>query len=133
MPGPWNDATDRQLLLSIIHLSAPQLPQWNQVAALMGEGYTAESTRQHFQKMRKDCKAKFGDLGNATPGPETKSTPRKSKTAKANGETPSKSTGKRKSKKDVADEQDDEEVQSPSKKVKSDCAGHGGEEELDFV
>lgn len=28
MPGPWNDATDRQLLLTIIHLSAPQLPKW---------------------------------------------------------------------------------------------------------
>lgn len=45
MPGPWNDATDKQLLLGIIHLTAPQLPKWDQVAALMGDGFTAESVR----------------------------------------------------------------------------------------
>jgi len=46
MPGgPWNDSTDRQLLLSIIHLTGAPLPKWDQVAAMMGEGYTAESTR----------------------------------------------------------------------------------------
>jgi len=46
MPGgPWNDATDRKLLLTIIHLSTPQLPKWDRVATLMGNGYTAESTR----------------------------------------------------------------------------------------
>lgn len=45
MPTPWNDSTDRKLLLTIIHLSAPQLPKWDQVASMMGEDYTAESTR----------------------------------------------------------------------------------------
>lgn len=43
--GPWNDSTDRQLLLTIIHLTAPQLPKWDKVAELMGEGFTAESVR----------------------------------------------------------------------------------------
>jgi len=45
MPSPWNDTTDRQLLLTIIGLTAPQLPKWDQVATLMGEGFTAESVR----------------------------------------------------------------------------------------
>lgn len=45
MPGPWNDTTDRLLLLSIIHLTAPQLPKWDEVAKMMGPGFTAASTR----------------------------------------------------------------------------------------
>jgi len=45
MPSPWNDTTDRQLLLTIIGLTAPQLPKWDQVATLMGEGFMAESVR----------------------------------------------------------------------------------------
>lgn len=43
--SPWNDTTDRKLLLTIIKLTSPQLPKWEQVADLMGEGFTAESTR----------------------------------------------------------------------------------------
>ena len=45
MPVAWTDASDKKLLLSVIHLGAPQLPKWEQVAELMGEDYTAESTR----------------------------------------------------------------------------------------
>ncbi len=51
MPSrPWTDATDRQLLLSIIHLTGTTLPKWEKVADLMNgacatDGYTAESTR----------------------------------------------------------------------------------------
>ena len=44
-PNPWNDATKSRLFLAIIHLTAPRLPNWAEVAALMGEGFTAESTR----------------------------------------------------------------------------------------
>ena len=44
-PGGWTDSTERNLLLTIIHLTAPQLPKWDQVATLMGDGFTAESTR----------------------------------------------------------------------------------------
>ncbi len=43
--SPWNDNTDRQLLLTIIHLQQASAPKWDQVASLMGEGFTAESTR----------------------------------------------------------------------------------------
>ncbi|KAK3068572.1 hypothetical protein LTR53_013755 [Teratosphaeriaceae sp. CCFEE 6253] len=89
MPNnPWNDTTDRQLLLTIIHLTGTALPKWDQVASLMGEGFTSESTRQHFQKMRKECKTKFGapaTAGSAGTSP-AKGTPRKRKTA--DGETP---------------------------------------------
>ncbi|KAK4899292.1 hypothetical protein LTR27_003524 [Elasticomyces elasticus] len=103
MPGPWNDATDRQLLLSIIHLTNNTLPKWDKVAEMMGDGYTAESTRQHFQKIRKETKSKFGEPG----------TPAKGKAA--NGDT-TKSTGKRKGTDTAADDHDDDE--SPSKKPK---------------
>ena len=85
--------------------------------------------------MRKDCKAKFGDPGDTTPTPSAKSTPRKPKTAKANGETPNKSTGKRKSNKDVPleHEQDDEEAGSPVKKVKSESIKYDGDGDFDLV
>lgn len=43
--GSWTDTTDKQLLLTVIQLSAPARPKWEQVAALMGEGYTSESVR----------------------------------------------------------------------------------------
>ncbi|KAK3117534.1 hypothetical protein LTR53_000960 [Teratosphaeriaceae sp. CCFEE 6253] len=85
---PWNDATDRQLLLTIVHLTGTALPKWDQVARLMGEGFTSESTREHFQKMRKECRAKFGapaSAGSEGTSP-AKGTPRKRKTA--DGETP---------------------------------------------
>ncbi|TKA73000.1 hypothetical protein B0A55_05216 [Friedmanniomyces simplex] len=117
MPTPWSDATDRQLLLSIIHLTGTSLPKWDKVAELMNaacasEGYTAESTRQHFQKMRKECKAKFGEPGSgaAVDG----GTPGKRKAA---GEGTPKSTGKRNGAREVGGDHDDDEV-SPSKKVK---------------
>ncbi|KAK5713146.1 hypothetical protein LTR15_011508 [Elasticomyces elasticus] len=100
MPGPWNDATDRQLLLSIIHLTNTTLPKWDKVAEMMGDGYTAESTRQHFQKIRKETNSKSSGPGTPIPGKAVK--------------TP-KSTGKRKGADTAGDHDDDE---SPSKKPK---------------
>ncbi|KAK5155309.1 hypothetical protein LTR04_005857 [Oleoguttula sp. CCFEE 6159] len=92
--GPWSDSTDKRLLLIIITLTAPGLPKWDQVASFMGDSYTAESVRQHFQKIRKESAVEFGTQGISGP-----STPRKSAN-KAGGAvtTPSsKSTnGKRK-------------------------------------
>lgn len=41
----WTDTTDKQLLLAVIQLTAPGTPKWELVAAMMGEGYTAESVR----------------------------------------------------------------------------------------
>ncbi|KAK5706798.1 hypothetical protein LTR97_001790 [Elasticomyces elasticus] len=113
MPGPWNDATDRQLLLSIIHLTNTTLPKWDKVAEMMGDGYTAESTRQHFQKIRKETKTKFGEPGTPVAG----------KTGKA-AKMP-KSTGKRKGDHDTAGDHDDEE--SPSKKPKGESKGKAAE------
>ncbi|KAI7085759.1 hypothetical protein KC356_g5584 [Hortaea werneckii] len=120
MPSsPWNDATDRQLLLAIIHLTAPQLPKWDQVAAMMGNGFTAEAVRQHFQKMRKDSRAQLGETATTKKGGNsTKSTPRKPKAPTGNGETPSKS-GKRKEASNGPDEADDDDMESPTKKMKA--------------
>ncbi|KAK3673547.1 hypothetical protein LTR78_006451 [Recurvomyces mirabilis] len=126
MPNsPWTDAADRQLLLAIIHLTAPQLPKWDQVADLMGDGFTAESVRQHFQKLRKESKAELGDAtgvaANEKGNLPTNSTPRKPKVAK--DATPAKSTGKRKGMKNLGhDGDDDEDDASPSKKVKGEDA-----------
>lgn len=78
---------------------------------------------QHFQKLRKDSKAEFGEPGSEISTSAAKGTPRKPKAAKTNGETPSKSTGKRRSKKDVEVEQHDDEGESPSKKIKSEGEG----------
>ncbi|TKA77589.1 hypothetical protein B0A49_01742 [Cryomyces minteri] len=70
--GPWSDSTDKRLLLIIITLTAPGLPKWDQVASFMGDGYTAESVRQHFQKIRRESAAELGTQGTSGP-----STPRK--------------------------------------------------------
>ena len=43
--SPWTDATERKMLLTIIHLTAPQLPKWEKVQELMGEDFTANAIR----------------------------------------------------------------------------------------
>ena len=45
MPSTWTDAAERKLLLTIIHITAPQPPKWNKIAEQMGEGFTAEGVR----------------------------------------------------------------------------------------
>ena len=73
--GQWDDANERLLLLTIIHMTAPQLPKWDEVAKVMDQGFTGNAIRyiliihnplfiillifgsQHFQKLRKECKA----------------------------------------------------------------------------
>ncbi|KAI7241357.1 hypothetical protein KC343_g11491 [Hortaea werneckii] len=124
MPSsPWNDATDRQLLLAIIHLTVPQTPKWDEVAAIMGNGFTAEAVRQHFQKMRKDSRAQLGEPATTKKGGNsTKNTPRKPKATNGNGETPGKS-GKRKEATNGPEEADDDESESPTKKMKAEDDG----------
>jgi hypothetical protein len=43
----WNDSLDRQLLMTMIHLTPEEKSgkQWEVVAKRMGEGFTAEATR----------------------------------------------------------------------------------------
>ncbi|KAI7168271.1 hypothetical protein D0869_04426 [Hortaea werneckii] len=131
MPSsPWNDATDRQLLLTIINLTAPQLPKWDQVAAIMGDGFTSESVRQHFQKMRKDSRTQIGEPASTKKGGNSsKSTPRKPKAPNGNGETPSKSA-KRKEASNGSDEADEDDMESPTKKMKAEDDGDEGDEWL---
>lgn len=139
--GTWTDTADRQLLLTIIHLAAPKLPEWNQVAVSMGEGFTAEAVRyvvctrlllsaqaanshthsQHFQKLRKEAKAALGDVTTLSPAKAPKGTPRKA----GKNPTPKKSGGKRKAEEaelNGHDEADDEE--SPSKQAAMKKARH---------
>ncbi|KAK1074243.1 hypothetical protein LTR12_010762 [Friedmanniomyces endolithicus] len=127
MPGsPWTDATDRQLLLSIIHLTGTTLPKWEKVADLMNgacatDGYTAESTRQHFQKMRKECKAKFSEPSSSDGAATNGGTPSSKRKAASDG-TP-KSTGKLKKGRAGAGTDHDDPETSPSKKVKGEIVG----------
>nr|POE78454.1 hypothetical protein CFP56_60686 [Quercus suber] len=84
----WNDATDRQLLLVMIHLAAPKLPNWDQVAELMGDNFTAAGVRVSA--------AHFGALGGSkSNNSSATTTPRKPKTMK-DSMTPSGSNKKRK-------------------------------------
>lgn len=78
---------------------------------------------QHFQKLRNECKQKFGEPGTAPKGTPTKGSPRKKAAPSAAGKTKGKtnvaankskasSSGKRKER----DEVTDDEVESPATK-----------------
>lgn len=47
MPVKWDDESEKNLLLCILHVLGPQAPtpNWKQVAALMGPEYTGEGIR----------------------------------------------------------------------------------------
>ncbi|GAB7362082.1 hypothetical protein MBLNU230_g2116t1 [Neophaeotheca triangularis] len=107
----WNDEKDRQLLMAIIHLTDAPRPDWSTVATMMGDAYTKESVRQHFQKLQKEVKAQYGDAGTAAGG----DTPNKSPT-KSKAKTPKSTTKKPAAKKRKVEEADMDDVEeSPSK------------------
>ncbi|KLJ06303.1 hypothetical protein EMPG_10287 [Blastomyces silverae] len=66
----WDAAADRALLLNVIDPVAK--PNWERVAASMGDGFTAEACRQHFRKLKTEA------LGEGSPAATT-STPTKTK------------------------------------------------------
>ncbi|KAK2805100.1 hypothetical protein FQN50_006345 [Emmonsiellopsis sp. PD_5] len=84
--GVWNDSTDRALLLNVIDPATK--PDWARVAEAMGEGFTAESCRQHFAKIKKTTPgvAPASEAGATTP----KSGKRKAKNTDGTEETPTK-------------------------------------------
>ncbi|KAK2751319.1 hypothetical protein FQN55_001054 [Onygenales sp. PD_40] len=83
--GVWNDSSDRALLLNVIDPATK--PDWARVAEAMGEGFTAESCRQHFAKIKKVTPlAPASEAGATTP----KSGKRKAKNADGTEETPTK-------------------------------------------
>lgn len=45
MPGKWDAELDRQLLLSVIAVTATKPPSWDEVTSSMGPGFTNESCR----------------------------------------------------------------------------------------
>ncbi|CAK3834089.1 Hypothetical predicted protein [Lecanosticta acicola] len=87
----WDDAADRQMLLSIINLAAPKI-EWEQLRASMGEEYTLESLKQRYRKLRNLAKGNpAGATAPATPSSERE----KEKTTPAKKGTAKKVTGKR--------------------------------------
>lgn len=140
--GQWDDANERLLLLTIIHMTAPQLPKWDEVAKVMDQGFTGNAIRyiliiysplfiillifgsQHFQKLRKECKEKFGEPDASV----KKSTPRKTATPSENRATPGSATGKkRKTTSEVEGGNDVGEEAQSSKAIKTE------DEETDVV
>ncbi|KAK4501810.1 hypothetical protein PRZ48_007619 [Zasmidium cellare] len=115
----WDDLEQKKLLFAMVTLLQANKPaSWENVAAMLGEGYKANAIRQQWPKIKKECASQVGTIvegGGASTGTPTKAKPRAKKAASE------KSTGKRKSKKDVDDENDDGEddaEESPSKKMK---------------
>lgn len=154
MPA-WTDSADRQLLLSIIHSASVPTPKWDQIAHMMGEGYTAEATRyvnqyssplrasranardsQRFQKLKRAGKEEFGEMAAVPTGAAPKGKARGKAAAPAagaeGGKAGKKAGGKRKGK-SASDVEDDEEGgelgESPEKKVKVKAEGDGEEGE----
>ncbi|KAK4501811.1 hypothetical protein PRZ48_007620 [Zasmidium cellare] len=122
MPAKWDDLSEKQMLLALIHLSPPTGAIWSKAASMLGEDYTGEAVRQKYMKMKKAAGAQWGEveIGKGE-------TPVKKGGKKAAGEN--KSTGKRKSKKDVEDAEGDDAEESPSKKVKAENEKSGGSDE----
>ncbi|KXT03439.1 hypothetical protein AC578_1657 [Pseudocercospora eumusae] len=62
MPIPWTDSNQKRLLLTILHLTAPSPPKWEEVANHLGEGCSAEAARQQFKNLKKKAKEEFGEM-----------------------------------------------------------------------
>ncbi|KAF2171121.1 hypothetical protein M409DRAFT_19092 [Zasmidium cellare ATCC 36951] len=124
MPVKWDDETEKKLLMAIIHVMGASTPSinWNTVASLMGDEYTAEGIRQKFTKgLKKQAANQFGDV----PGDGRSKTPvkRSGGGKKAAGEKAAAASGsKRKAKKAAADWEEggneDDVEETPSKKAK---------------
>ncbi|USW51566.1 hypothetical protein Slin15195_G048850 [Septoria linicola] len=127
MPIMWDDAKEKQLLLSIIHFlqpSAASIP-WADVAKTVDLDASDKACSEKLKKLRYAAKARFGDPPAGADGDAVPKTPAK-RGKKAAGETPAKSTGKRKSKKGKDDEAKSEEPnedESPAKKLKTEDSG----------
>ncbi|KAM3416576.1 hypothetical protein BST61_g8167 [Cercospora zeina] len=129
MPFPWNDATEKLLLMRIFTLTGSKLPDFNEIAAGMPEGVTAEACKHRMRKIKKEIEAlEAGSPSAAGGGAVAGSTPAKRGGGGGGGKktnsTPA--NGKRKVGKKAAAESDespscdqDDEEESPTKKLKT--------------
>ncbi|KAI9699437.1 MAG: hypothetical protein M1836_003048 [Candelina mexicana] len=101
----WTTDNERRLFLTIIEVTGVKTSDWGAVAEKMGPGYTRESVRQHFMKIKKQT-------GNApSPTKATPKTPTKNGTPGKNS-TPAKTSNSKPSKRKqatVADENKDDD------------------------
>ncbi|KAI9825944.1 MAG: hypothetical protein M1819_000463 [Sarea resinae] len=86
MPATWDTAQERKLLLAVIDIVNPKPPSWPAVAEKMGEGFTQEACRQHYNKIKRETK---GDNVSA-PSTPSKTRVTKASTPKSNRSTASK-------------------------------------------
>lgn len=114
-PITWTDAARTQLLLIMIHLGTP--PRWEKVAQLLNNGCTGEAARQQFKLLRAKAQKEFGAISADDDGDsQPKATPAKGRGKKIGAESAAKSSRKHKVSEEPAE--DDEEAQSPLKKLK---------------
>ncbi|KAH8593738.1 hypothetical protein B0O99DRAFT_626936 [Bisporella sp. PMI_857] len=72
-PTPWNDKSDRDLLLALLLAEDGALKgvKWDVISAKMtaqGYNFSNEACRQHFQKLRKESRANGGRDSNGADG-----------------------------------------------------------------
>ncbi|KAI9784686.1 MAG: hypothetical protein M1816_000751 [Peltula sp. TS41687] len=109
MPAVWDISRERRLLLHVIEITNPKPPSWAAVADLMGDGFSAEACRQHYNKIKRETK------GTTTATSTPTITPSKPKATKAT--TAKAKPASRKRKASEALEDDDEGVMKEDLKV----------------
>ncbi|KAI9765383.1 MAG: hypothetical protein M1835_007419 [Candelina submexicana] len=102
----WTTDNERRLFLAIIEVTGVKSSDWGAVAEKMGPGYTRESVRQHFAKIKKQT-------GNApSPTKANPQTPTKNGTPGKNStptKTPNSKANKRKQATVADDNEDDDD------------------------
>ncbi|KAI5362030.1 hypothetical protein Slin15195_G056790 [Septoria linicola] len=113
MPFNWTDTSEKLLLMRILQLTAPKLPNFDEVVAGMPEGVTAEACKHRMRKIKKEIESMEVATGAA------KTPAKRGASKKATTQSTNKRKAKATSASDDSDQavQDDEE-ESPLKKVK---------------
>ncbi|KAI4130565.1 MAG: hypothetical protein LQ347_003334 [Umbilicaria vellea] len=91
MPGKWDAELERKLLLSVLEAMDTKPPAWDKVTTSMGPGFTNESCRQRYQKLRKEHAKNALPVTPKVTATPTSAVPRNPKTPKTS-ETPEATT-----------------------------------------
>ncbi|KAF2171122.1 hypothetical protein M409DRAFT_19093 [Zasmidium cellare ATCC 36951] len=126
-PSKWDDASERQMLLALIHLNPPTRVSFGRVGEMLDADFTGEAIRQKYMKLKKAAGAQWGNV--EVDGGEGKTPVKRGGGKKAAGETKT-GSAKRKAKKDVDEggEPEENSEESPSKKVKVERSGENEDE-----
>ncbi|KAK4501813.1 hypothetical protein PRZ48_007622 [Zasmidium cellare] len=153
----WDADACNKFHLAMLHVLGAPVPDMNQVAALMGEGYTAEALRfvtiqipgatercvliipdrsRYYKTLKKEMTALFGEGAAETGAASTTKVAKKTPVRRGGGaKTMGKMVGsKRKADEKLESEEDDEgEDKSPTKKLKTKVKEEVDESDGDLV